>query len=75
MKTGVRIKSIVFDSSPDCCMDENETPEMTVEFVDNGAGNFVRISSAHVMPIDGDEMVNFAEFIEWVCKQNDDMIN
>ena len=71
MKTGAVIKSITFESSPDCCMDDNAIPEMTVNFVSNGAEYFVRVESASVFPIDGDNVLTLAKFINWVCKQNE----
>jgi len=44
---------------------------MTVEFPDAGGGSFIRINSSTLLPIDAEDMVSFAEFLEWVCEQND----
>ena len=74
MKLAARIKTIEFESVVDSCTDECEEPTMTIEFLDAGGGSFVQIKDSHFMPMDADEIVPFAEFLKWVCDQNDKIL-
>ena len=74
MKLGARITKIEFESVTDStllCNDGTIDPTMVVEFPDAGGGSFIRINSSNLLPINTDDMVSFAEFLEWVCDQND----
>jgi hypothetical protein len=74
MKLAARIKKIEFESFTDSTIlrdDDTIDPTMTVEFPDAGGGSFIRINSSTLLPINAEDMVSFAEFLEWVCEQND----
>ena len=74
MKLAARIKRIEFESAPDSCTDREEEPTMTVEFLNAGGGNFVRIKSAYLLPMNTEDLVPFSDFLQWVCEQNDKIL-
>ena len=74
MKLAARIKAIEFESVPDSCTDQEEDPTMTIEFLDAGGGSFAQIKYSKLMPLNADEIVPFAEFLKWVCDENDKIL-